>query len=327
MPRAAGFQARQVIGYHESMNEPLAYLNGRYLPFSQAAIPVTDGGFVQGVTVAEQLRTFGGKLFRLEQHLARLARSLSIVGIELGMPVVKLGEIAWEIAAKNHALLEPGDDLGLSMFVTPGPYSTFAAGGDVQGPTVGIHTYPLPFHLWHEKYERGESLVVTDVMQVPAACWPAELKCRSRMHYYLADKAARAKEPGARALMLEERGFVTEASTANILVYYRDVGLVSPPKEMILPGVSAAVVEELAGRLGIPFSYRSLTVDDVAAANEVLLSSTSPCVWPVTRLNGQGIGDGKRGETAARLLAAWSELVGIDIKGQTKQFLNRREQR
>ena len=57
------------------MSDPLAYLNGRYLPFSQAAISVTDGGFVQGVTVAEQLRTFGGKLFRLEQHLARLARS------------------------------------------------------------------------------------------------------------------------------------------------------------------------------------------------------------------------------------------------------------
>ncbi len=309
------------------MSEPLAYLNGRYLPFSQAAIPVTDGGFVQGVTVAEQLRTFGGKLFRLEQHLARLARSLAIVGIELGMPVEKLGDIARELAAKNHALLDAADDLGLSVFVTPGPYSTFAAGGVAPGPTIGLHTYPLPFHLWHQKYERGESLVVTDVMQVPPACWPTELKCRSRMHYYLADKQARQKEPGARALMLEERGFVTEASTANILVYYRGVGLVSPPKEMILPGVSAATVEELAGSLGIPFSFRSLTADDVAAADEVLLSSTSPCVWPVTRLNGRPIADGKQGETARQLLMAWSELVGIDIQGQARQFSNRREQR
>ncbi len=308
------------------MNDPLAYLNGRYLPFSQAAIPVTDGGFVQGVTVAEQLRTFGGKLFRLEQHLARLTRSLAIVGIELGVPVEKLGDIARELSAKNHALLEHGDDLGLSMFVTPGPYSTFS-GGAATGPTIGLHTYPLPFHLWHEKYERGESLVVTDVMQVPSACWPTELKCRSRMHYYLADKQARQKEPGARALMLEERGFVTEASTANILVYYRDVGLVSPPKEMILPGVSAAVVEELAGSLGIPFSFRPLSIADVAAADEVLLCSTSPCVWPVTRLNGRAIGDGKRGEIAAKLLKAWSELVGFEIQGQARQFLNRREQR
>jgi branched-subunit amino acid aminotransferase/4-amino-4-deoxychorismate lyase len=309
------------------MSEPLAYLNGRYLPFSQAAISVTDGGFVQGVTVAEQLRTFGGKLFRLEQHLARLARSLAIVGIELGMPVEKLGEIARDLAAKNHSLLDASDDLGLSMFVTPGPYPTFATGGVAAGPTIGLHTYPLPFHLWHEKYERGESLVVTDVMQVPSACWPTELKCRSRMHYYLADKQARQKEPGARALMLNEQGYVTEASTANILVYYRDVGLVSPPKEMILPGVSAATVEELAGDLGIAFSFRSLTVDDVAAADEVLLCSTSPCVWPVTRLNGRPIGEGKSGDIARRLLAAWRELVGINIQEQAKKFLNRREQR
>ncbi|MBC7856271.1 MAG: aminotransferase class IV, partial [Pirellulaceae bacterium] len=298
------------------MSESLAYLNGRYLPFSQAVIPVTDGGFVQGVTVAEQLRTFGGKLFRLERHLARLARSLAIVGIELGMPVEKLGDIARELAAKNHALLEPGDDLGLSMFVTPGPYSTFSDSSMATGPTIGLHTYPLPFHLWHEKYERGESLVVTDVMQVPSACWPTELKCRSRMHYYLADQQARRKEPGARALMLEEQGFVTEASTANILVHYRDVGLVSPPKAMILPGVSAAIVEELAERLGIPFTFRPLTVADVSAADEVLLCSTSPCVWPVTRLHGRAIGNGKRGEIAAKVLKAWSELVGFDIQSQ-----------
>ena len=306
------------------MNEPLAYLNGRYLPFSQAVIPVTDGGFVQGVTVAEQLRTFGGKLFRLEQHLARLARSLGIVGIELGAPVEKLGEIALELTAKNHALLESGDDLGLSIFITPGPYSTFSGASLPAGPTIGMHTYPLPFHLWHEKYERGESLAVTSVLQVPSACWPTELKCRSRMHYYLADKQARQIEPDARALMLEERGFVTEASTANILIYYRDVGLVSPPKEVILPGVSAAVVEELAGPLKIPFSHRPLTVDDVAAADEVLLCSTSPCVWPVTRLNGRAIADGKPGEIARRLLTAWNDLVGLDITSQASRFAARR---
>ena len=127
--------------------------------------------------------------------------------------------------------------------------------------------------------------------------------------------------------MLNEQGYVTEASTANILVYYRDVGLVSPPKEMILPGVSAATVEELAGDLGIAFSFRSLTVDDVAAADEVLLCSTSPCVWPVTRLNGRPIDEGKSGDIARRLLAAWRELVGINIQEQAKKFLNRREQR
>ena len=76
------------------MQEPIAYINGRRLPLSQLGVSVFDGGFVQGVTVAEQLRTFGGRLFRLEMHLARLARSLTIVGIDPGVSLADLGQIA-----------------------------------------------------------------------------------------------------------------------------------------------------------------------------------------------------------------------------------------
>jgi branched-subunit amino acid aminotransferase/4-amino-4-deoxychorismate lyase len=303
--------------------EPLAYLNGRWIPVSQAAVAVSDGGFVQGVTVAEQLRTFGGRLFRLEQHLDRLENSLAIVGINPGLRREDFVEIAHTLAEQNHKLLDPADDLGLSMFVTPGPYATFAAAAAQRGPTVGMHTYPLPFGNWVEKYARGDSLVVTGVRQVPAECWPLALKCRSRMHYYLADRAARAIDPAARALLLDEQGLVSEASTANVLVYRAGEGLVSPPRERILPGISVAVLEELACRLHLPFTRRDLTVADVASADEVLLSSTSPCVWSVTRLNGQPIGNGQPGPIGARLRAAWNGLVGLDIEAQAQKFATR----
>jgi len=303
--------------------EPLAYINGRWLPLSHAGVGVFDVGFMQGVTVAEQLRTFGGKLFRLDMHLERLARSLEIVGIDPGLPLAELGQIATELAEQNRKLLDPADDQGVTIFVTPGPTAAFASLAGRRGPTVGIHTQPLPFGQWAPKYRSGESLVVTDVMQVPAACWPPELKCRSRMHFYLADQQARAIESGARALLLDERGMVTEASTANILAYFEREGLISPPKEHILPGVTVAVVEELAGKLGIGFSRRELTVDNVARADEVLLCSTSPCVWSVTRLNGQPIADGNPGPLAARLRAAWSQMVGFDIEEQTRRFAGR----
>jgi branched-subunit amino acid aminotransferase/4-amino-4-deoxychorismate lyase len=303
-----------------TMPEPIAYLNGRWLPVSQAAVSVYDGGFMQGVTVAEQLRTFGGKLFRLDQHLDRLERSLAIVGVNPGLRREDLELIATELAAQNHTLLDLADDLGLSIFVTPGPYASFVAAAGHRGPTVGIHTQPLPFGTWASKYEMGESLVVTDIRQVPAECWSAELKCRSRMHYYLADKQAREREPGSRAILLDERGFVSEASTANLLVYYRDVGLVSPPRERILPGISMAVLEELCAKLGLGFSHRDLTTDDVAAADEVLLCSTSPCVWAVTRLDGRPIADGQPGPACRQLQTAWSELVGLDIVAQARRF-------
>src|SRR6476620_2097446 len=99
--------------------EPVAYLNGQQVPLSQAAVGIFDVGFIQGVTIAEQLRTFGGKMFRLDAHLQRLASSLAIVGIELPHPVAELGRIAEELVEHNRQLLDPGDDLGVTMFITP----------------------------------------------------------------------------------------------------------------------------------------------------------------------------------------------------------------
>jgi branched-chain amino acid aminotransferase len=172
-------------------------------------------------------------------------------------------------------------------------------------------------------YDEGQTLVTTSVRQVPSECWPAELKCRSRMHYYLADHEARVKEPGARALLLDLHGRVTEASTANLFIYNQGEGLISPPRERILPGISMAVLEELAAGLKLPFLHRDLSVAEVAAAEEVMLCSTSPCVWPCVRLNGRQIGSGRAGKVARLLLAAWSELVGIDIPGQSQRFASR----
>jgi branched-chain amino acid aminotransferase len=302
------------------MNEPQAFLNGTWIPASAAVVSVGDAGFVLGITVAEQLRTFAGKLFHLDGHLARLAHSLEIVGVDLGMTSARLAEVAIELVARNHSLLQSGDDLGLSMFVTPGPYRTDDASGP-RRPTVCLHTYRLPFHLWANKYREGQALVTTAIEQVPTHCWPADLKCRSRMHYYLADKAAADVDPQARALLLDGQGFVTEASTANLLIYNVGEGLVAPPSTKILPGISQSVVMELAGRLGLLGIERDLTIADVAAADEVFLTSTPMCLLPVTRFNGRSIGTGRPGKIFGELLAAWSGKVGVDIARQAERFV------
>src|SRR5947199_8090135 len=100
--------------------EPLAYLNGRLVPLSQAAVAVFDIGFLQGVTVAEQLRTFGRRLFRLDLHLARLAHSLELIGVDPGISMADLGRVATELVEENRKLIDPHDDLGATIFVTPG---------------------------------------------------------------------------------------------------------------------------------------------------------------------------------------------------------------
>jgi branched-subunit amino acid aminotransferase/4-amino-4-deoxychorismate lyase len=301
----------------------LAYLNGRLVPASEAVVPVYDSGFVLGATVAEQIRTFNGRLFRLPDHLARLAHSLEIIGVDPGVTMSELAEAAHDLVSRNYAAAQPGSDLGMSLFVTPGAYPAMLGTTDSAvslAPRVCMHTYPLPFQLWAGSYRTGQSLVVSDVRQVPPACWPAELKCRSRMHYYLADQQARRREPGARALLLDDQGHVLEASTANILIYQHAEGLLSPPGEKILPGISMAVLTELADTLGIPHHRRELTVQDVLDADEAMLCSTSPCVWPVVRLDGRRIGSGAPGPTFRKLLEAWSRLVGLDIQAQAERF-------
>ena len=79
----------------------------------------------------------------------------------------------------------------------------------------------------------------------------------------------------------------------------------------------------IAARLDMPFVHRDLSIADVAGADEVMLCSTSPCVWPCTRFNGRPIGNGRPGDVARRLLAAWSELVGVEIAEQARRFATR----
>ena len=306
-----------------SILQAKAYLNGDYIPFQEMKVSVFDGGFMQGVTVAEQMRTFDGKLFRMDAHLARLQRSLEIVGVDLGIPLTRLGEIADDLARKNHPLLADGDDLGVTIFVTPGPYSSYVGPGTHSGPTVGIHTQPVAFGGWADKYAKGQRLAVSRTRQVSPENWPAELKCRSRMHYYLADKEARQVDPEARALLLDLDGNVSEASTANVFAYRAECGFLSPPQDVILPGISLSMLTQLADELEIPFHFQPLVPADFAAADEVLLCSTSPCVLPVVALDNRPIGNGRPGEIYARLLKAWGRHVGVDIAKQAQRFAQR----
>ncbi len=304
------------------MDEPLSYLDGQFLPASQMAIPVSDAGFALGTTVTEQLRTFSGRLFYLEEHLERFYRSLQLVGIRLRESSADLVRAAERIVSANWQLGEVEDDLGLCLFATPGTLATFNKGRPGR-PCLGVHTYRLPFGLWADKYQSGQRLVVTDVQQVPATCWPAELKCRSRMHYFLADQKAAVIESGARALLLDRAGAVLETSTANILLYRAEGKIVTPPIEDVLSGISLTVVRRLATQLGIEWDHATLSCEDIAEADEVLLSSTPFCLLPVTALNGKTIGSGLGGSVFRGLIREWSQEVGIDIVGQAQQFENR----
>lgn len=309
---------------HEAFAGELAWADGRVVSRAELALPLGDAGFVLGATVTEQLRTIRGRLFLLDEHLARLQESLAIVGIVPPVSPAAIGAAARELAAHNHALAvaarggstEPGPDLGLVVFVTPGD---LAAQHEGQGgpPRVIAHTFPLAFRLWADAYDRGLALRTVTTRQVPDACWPVHAKVRSRLHYHLADREAHAAEPGARAVLEHLDGRISETSTANIAVVSRGAITVPPPADA-LGGVSLAFVRRLAERLAIPWHERSLRAADLAAADEILLTSTPSCILPATRFDGRAVAAGTPGPVFRRLLATWSDDVGLDIAAQAR---------
>jgi branched-subunit amino acid aminotransferase/4-amino-4-deoxychorismate lyase len=300
----------------------LAYHNGQWLPSSEVRVALNDYGFILGATVVERLRTFRGKPYRVAEHLARLRRSLEIVGWNVVAIATEIESAVEEFMDRNAEFLTSGDDWNLIAFVTPG--RTF----DGSQPTVCVHGMPIPFGDWAHQYDDGAEAAIVDVRQTPSNCWPAEMKCRSRMHYYLADREAAARCRGARALLLDQNGFIAEASTANVVAYYPDRGLVGPRSGNILPGVSQLALNEVAATIGLVVVESDLAPEELVKASEIYLLSTSICMLPIVRVlygeNGDAqIGDGQPGPVYRQLLDAWSDAVGVDIAAQAQRFAER----
>ncbi len=300
------------------MRESLAYFRGAFVPASNAVLPVYDAGFVQGATATQQIRTFGGRLFRLTAHVERLFATLEYLGIVIRETHSRLIEISEELVAHNRPLAGADAELGLIQFVTPGPQEAYSKACDpppALGPTVCVHTFPLDLGRWVEPLRAGVMLKTVARRQVPAECWSPSYKIRSRLHYYLAEREARQANPLAWPLLLDFGGNVSESSIANVLVV-KDGAIVSPPADSILPGISRATVLELAAALGIPTHERAVSIAQAQQSDELLLTSTPFCMLPAVTLDDRPIGGGYRGPVFEAILDAWSDLVGVDIEAQ-----------
>src|SRR2546427_3304955 len=177
---------------------PLVYLNGRFVPQSDAVLPLHDAGFVMGATVTDFCRTFRHRLFRWPDHLARFRRDCTACYIPLLPSDTELTGIAEELVRHNAALIGTEQELALITFATPGPVGYYLGqpGGAGDGPpTLGMHTFPLPFARYRPLFREGARLVVPATRHVSAASVEPRIKQRSRLHWWLAEQEARAVEP------------------------------------------------------------------------------------------------------------------------------------
>lgn len=299
--------------------EPLVYLNGKLLPANQASLSIFDFGIVIGATITDLLRTFGGRPYRMDDHIRRFYDSCKYARIEPPVPPEECARITADLIAHNAALLPPSADLAVVYFITPGVntmYAGSAGGSSARQPTLCIHSFPMPFGLFRNYFEAGVRLIVPSTRHIPPDCIDPKIKHRSRLHWWLAEREVKSMDPAAVPLLLDSGGNLTETSGANFLLVREGV-VYSPTSRNILRGVSRNVVKEICRKTGIPFDERDLQVYDALTADEAFLVSTPFCIAPVVSVNGVSIGSGAvGGPVFETILAQWSTEVRIDIRAQ-----------
>jgi len=298
----------------------MVYLNGRMVAETEARISIFDVGRLYGATFYESIRTFGHKLFHLDEHLQRLRRSLGYAGILPQVEWKRVEEAVAKTLSANERLIDAEDDMWICVEVTPG--TTFPMPLQKQTdftPTVFAYSAPLPHEEYAHCYTEGKAVVSSLYRHIPPQCFEQRCKHRARLPHFLSKLDARRVDPEAFAMMLDLDGFITEGTGANIF-FVLDETLITSTARNILEGISRQYVIELATKIGIPVEQRDIDLYEAYNAEEAFWTTSSYCILPICRIDGRKVGESYPGPAASRLLEAWSREVGVDIIGQSKRF-------
>ena len=278
----------------------MVYLNGAVVPRSEAAISPLDRGFLYGYGLFETVRSYGGRVFRLDRHLARLMRSAETLALASQLDPADL-ERAVYTTIRANAL----DDARVRLTVGAGEGERGLAPPEAGGLTVLVVAEPLVVAA--RIYEQGITAVTAATRRNSQSPVPG-IKSLNYLESLIAHAEAAAR--GAdEAVMLNDRGDVSECSSSNIFLVA--AGRVATPSlsSGILPGVTREAVLEVAAELGIDAEERDIVPAELAGADEVFITTSVREVVPVVRVDGRAVGGGVPGETTGKLLAGYRKLV------------------
>lgn len=271
--------------------DPLVYLNGDYLPLSQAKVSVLDRGFLFGDGVYEVVPVYGGKPFRLPEHLERLGRSLA--GIRLASP---LDEAQW--TAIFQRLIQGGEDQSIYLQITrgAGPRREHAFPKGAVPPTVFAMCTPLA------PIPASGAKAIT----VPDIRWQW---CHIKAITLLANvlQYQQAVDEGCAEAILVRDGFAIEGAASNLFAAVDGVLLTPPKGNEILPGITRDLVVELALANAIPLQERKISVAELNRAEEVWITSSIREVLPIIELDGKKVGVGEPGPVWAKMDALYQQ--------------------
>lgn len=292
-------------------DEPLIYLNGDIVETAEARISPFDRGFLWGDGIYEVTPCFGGQLYRLEDHIDRLYRSLRYVRIDPGMSPSEMSEATVGLLDANKDRLGANAMYRVGHWITRG-VDTPSMGALSAGPaTVMIFFRPVDTGAIARNHAEGVKLSVSSVRRNPPECVETRAKVTSKMNQILAELDAASR--GSLSLMLDLNGNVAENSVANFFIV-RDGVVWTPPERNILEGVTRKVLFELCDRLTISLQERDFTMYDVAQAEECFITSSAICATPVSSVDGFTPKLPIPGPITTRLIDAFAADTGYDFR-------------
>jgi D-alanine transaminase len=275
--------------------QPTVYLNGRFIPMDEARIPVLDRGFIFGDGVYEVIPAYSGYPFRMAQHLTRLQRSLD--AIKLGNP---LTTVQWGRLVRRMIALNEGKDQAVYLQVTRGVARRDHAFPAKATPTIFMMSNPM-------------TVPPRSLVNRGCACVSATdnrwLRCDIKSTSLLGNvlMRQRAAEAGCLETIMFRDGYLSEASSSNVLVVHGRTVAAPPNNHLVLPGTTNDVVIELVRKARIPLALREIAADEVRAADEIWLTSATKEVLAVTRLDGEPVGSGKPGPVFKRVYRLYQD--------------------
>lgn len=291
----------------------ICYLNGEFLPLSQARISPLDRGFLFGDGVYEGIPVYHGKPFRLAAHLARMRRGMA----ELRLSNPHTDE-EWA-ALVNKLIAHHGGDLFVYLQVSRGEMAKrdhrFPAGVK---PTVFMTAAPLPAPT-PAMIESGVACVSMNDFR-----WE---KCHIKSTSLLGNVLARqaAEDAGATECIMFRDGYLTEASASNAFIVRNGVAMCPPKTNYLLPGITDDFVVELARANGVPMEVRPIAEWEVRNADEIWISSSTKEVLPVTTFDGVAVGRGasagKPGPVFRRVFDLYQDYKHKFVAGDIKEPL------
>ena len=274
----------------------MVFLNGKFMPIEEARVPVLDRGFIFGDGVYELVPVYSRVPFRLDEHLARLERSLAAVRIRNPYGRAEWRDVILQLVAK-----QPFEDQGIYVQVTRGVAKRDHAFPKDAAPTVFLMSNPLVCPL-RELVERGAAAVTA----VDNRWLHCDIKSISLIGNCLLRQVS--ADAGATETILFRDGKLTEASASNVFVVKRGAILSPPKSNLILPGITYDVIAELAQGAGMPFEFRAIPEAEVRDADEIWVTSSSKEVLAIVSLDGRPVGDGKPGPVFRRMYALYQEF-------------------